>query len=239
METSSLPYWNERWGRAPAAFATSWPDEYARALELLYVKRHLPAEGTVVEIGCGNFQLAEDSAIPAFLCGRYLGIDGSPVAVAAAEARGLPGLEFQVKDLTKELIPAGSFILSKRFLQNLHPDDQCVMLRQAFAFPHGLLIEDFMAARAATSNLRYMVGRGPLEIPEFNWPLQSMDKITTTSPGGLRLTLVPFMGWFYAITRVFPDLPRSGFDAAFALSQRAILKDEEQPFYGPVIAIRW
>lgn len=235
--SSSLAYWDSRWAQAPMAFATSWPDEFARRLELCYLATRLPKEGKVVEIGCGNFGLAEEPKLADMLRGRYIGIDGSAEAIKAAERRGGPGFEFKVQDLTKrEALPLGDIVISKRVLQNLEPgpERQELLIRLREAYSHGIIIEDWDEARRETNMDRARLRREPLEIPAFNWPL------TTEELFKARIhEFEPFMGYFYAITRVFPRLPRSGFEAAYTLSQAAILSGESQPLRGPVVAFRW
>ena len=59
---SSLEYWEKRWAGAPWDFATSWPDTYARRLELAALKKYLSFDkGPILELGCGNLQIAEDN----------------------------------------------------------------------------------------------------------------------------------------------------------------------------------
>lgn len=234
MESSSLPYWNDRWAKAPMDFASSWPDRYARGLETTYLYTALPRAGTVLEIGCGNFQLAEEPRLLSFLCGRYVGVDGSPPALEAARRRAGPGFEFLERDLTTCDLPLADFILSKRTLQNIHPDARGLLLKKVLSYPHGVLIEDCSWARWETDRLRAALDRKSLAIPEYNYPLVFQEVV-----GSRSLTSDPFMGYFYAITRVFPDLPKEGFEAGFCLSHRAILAGERQPFFGPVIALRW
>jgi SAM-dependent methyltransferase len=238
--TSSLPYWEKRWGAAPSSFDASWPDYYARGLELLCIRKYLPEKGRVVELGCGNFQLAESAPLVDALRGRYVGIDGSAVAIQAAKDRKLAGMEFRCIDLAAEpeRTDLGDFVLTKRFLQNLVPAARAPLIRRIFEqYAHGLLIEDCAWARSQTDAMRRMVGREALAVPEFNWSIQLREVWDgLQARGGDR---DPFMGWFYGITRVFPELPPSGFDAAFHLSQRAILNNERQPLFGPVIALRW
>lgn len=237
---SSLEYWNDRWAKAPSNYASSWPDQYARALELLYLQQHLPKTGTIVEIGCGAFGLAEDPALAKSLHGRYIGVDGSPVAIEAARSRFYSkGLDFRQLDLTAPgmIIPGATRILSKRTLQNITPEARGPILKQVLKFQHGLLIEDCAWAREETNRLRAMLDRGPLAVPDYNYPLQLDELMYVWSSGASPSDA--FMGYFYALTRVFPDLPKEGFEVGFALSQRAILLGEPQPLFGPVIAIRW
>lgn len=236
--SSSLAYWDSRWAAGPMNFETSWADDHARRLELCYLHTKLPREGHVVEIGCGNFGLAEEPKLVELLKGRYTGVDGSPVAIEAAMRRSGPGFNFEVRDLTKpgEIIPGGDVVLSKRVLQNIEPGEgrQALLTTLRSVFTHGLLIEDWVEARSWTDQDRLKFGRGPLDIPDFNFPL------TTEELHEARIfDYDPFMGYFYALTRVFPRLPRSGFEAGFALSQAAILSGEGQPLRGPVVAFSW
>ena len=247
---SSLEYWQKRWaeqGPATERDSLSWPDKYARHLELLYISKHVPEDGTIIEIGCGQGHALQglSSEFGAGVCcdscnrrlqKRYVGLEGSEVAIIEAQKR-YPGFNFRCADLTKDPIPAGDFILSKRFLQNLAPEARGPVFEQVFKFKHGLLIEDVGYYRERTNSLREIMHRERLEVPAFNWPL---------TLGVLQGPLMehtgfydPFMGYFYSITRVYPDLPKAGFEAAYELSRRAIEKDQWQPPCGPVVAVRW
>src|SRR5262245_5419559 len=130
-ETSSLPYWDDRWGKAPTDFRTSWPDNNARALELAFIHKAItPVRGRLVELGCGNLQLLESPDLHFTLSARhsYVGVDGSAVALEAARRRAakeLPLAEFVQHDLSVGPPPVeGDFVLSKRTIQNLHPDSR-------------------------------------------------------------------------------------------------------------------
>jgi len=234
---SSLPYWDRRWSN-DRTYEASWPDGFARSLELEYLKRHVPATGSILELGCGAFGLSESESLRNQLRGRYTGIDGSPVALEQARTRAERyggGWEFMQQDLTEAAhLPAADFVLTKRTLQNLTPAARKALWPALAAFPHGLLIEDFCLAREATNKDRARFARERLEIPEFNWPLDPAAE-------GARLPFetTPFMGWFYALTRVFPNLPRCGFEAGYLLSLEAIKSGTEQPFRGPVVAFAW
>lgn len=240
MNDSSLPYWERRWA-GDHGYSASWPDDYARALELDYLRRELPPTGSVLELGCGAFGLAEDPRVAQLVRGRYLGIDGSREAIDQARLRSERlggGWDFERKDLTAAgtIIPLDAdFVLTKRFLQNLVPEARRQLFTALGQFKHGLLIEDLVSARKLTDEARASVGRGPLAVPEFNWPIadEELDAL------GRMVVITPFMGWFYAMTRVMPDLPKSGHQAAYQLSHDAIMLDREQPMRGPVVAISW
>jgi len=238
MTDSSLPYWERRWA-GDHGYSASWPDDYARALELDFLRRELPQTGSVLELGCGAFGLAEDPRVAQLVRGRYLGIDGSVEAIEQARLRAERlggGWDFQRADLTTQWgLPTADFVLTKRFLQNLTAEARGPLLRQIGQFKHGVLIEDLVSARKLTDQARESVGRAPLAIPEFNWPIEDheLDQL------GRMVALEPFMGWFYAMTRVMPDLPKSGHQAAYQLSHDAILMSREQPMRGPVVAVIW
>lgn len=241
MKNSSLPYWNERWGSDPVNFATSWPDAGCRNLELLYVKevlRRIPKDRMVLEIGCGNFQLAEDPEIPELLKGRYLGVDGSAIAVQAAAARRLPGLHFTQYDLTvpglcRLVDPSCTFLLSKRTLQNIHPESRVNLWREIAQFRGGLLIEDVVPFRDHLNSYRLSHGgQRPLSIPDFNFPIDLREEIWTLP----RASFYAFMGYYYQITRVQRNVPDDIRACALRLSQWAIQTMRPQPANGPVVA---
>lgn len=240
MNKSSLPYWTERWGAHPSEFDTSWPDAGCRRLELEYVKQvlqRIPKDRMVLEIGCGNFQLAEDPEIPELLKGRYLGVDGCAIAVQAASDRRLPGLHFAQFDLTSPGLdrlvdPRSTFLLSKRTIQNIEPTARIPLWREIVKFRGGLLIEDIKAFRDHLDACRHGAGRTPLGVPEFNWPIDMNEEIWKL-PG---LQFYAFMGYYYLITRVQPNVPDDIRINALRLSQWALQDMRSQPANGPVVA---
>jgi len=242
--SSSLEYWDKRWSSAPEKFATSWPDKYARALELEFIKTQLPpARRQIVEIGCGNLQLLEDSELEALLATRdYVGVDGSPPALAVAQKRAqgvLPRAAFSRHDLTQGP-PAlvGDMILSKRTLQNLTYDSRQDLWPWIGQFEHGCLIEDYRPARDNLDAQRAQFGRPPLLVPDFNYPITEGELACLDALVG-DVRAVAFMGLFYSITRVYPKLAEAGHAAAFEQSVRAIRRGQDQPVFGPVVALVW
>lgn len=241
---SSLDYWNERWGGAPDKFSTSWPDDHARALELAFIRTQLPPlHSTILEIGCGNFQLCEDPALALALQGRrYIGVDGSLEALRAARAQAnlhVPHAQFVQHDLTQGP-PNGEadFLLSKRTLQNLTYDSRADLWPWIGSFEHGCLIEDYRPARENTDEQRRCYGRAPILVPDFNYPIEEHELARLDNLVG-DVRVVPFMGYFYSISRVYPRLAPGGHAAAAALSLREIERGGWQPSFGPNVAIVW
>lgn len=242
---SSLEYWDARWGAAPDKFSTSWPDDHARALELAFIRTQLPPlHSTILEIGCGNFQLCEDPALALALQGRkYLGVDGSLEALRAARAQAnlhVPHAQFVQHDLTMGPPQgAGDFLLSKRTLQNLTYDARADLWPWIGSFRHGCLIEDFRPAREATDEYRHgLCNRAPILIPDFNYPLEEAE-LARLDNLVRDVRIVPFMGYYYSLTRVYPDLAPEGHVAAYKLSLREILRGGAQPMLGPNVALVW
>jgi SAM-dependent methyltransferase len=241
---SSLEYWDARWAGAPDKFSTSWPDDCARALELAFIRTQLPPlHSAILEIGCGNFQLLEDPALALALQGRkYLGIDGSHEALRAARALAnlhVPHAQFVQHDLTQGPPQgAGDFLLSKRTLQNLAFDARQDLWPWIGSFRHGCLIEDYRPARDNTDELRRSYGRAPLLVPEFNYPLEEYELARLDNLVG-DVRVVPFMGYFYNLTRALPKLAPEGHTAAYKLSLREILRGGWQPTFGPNVAVVW
>lgn len=243
MNKSSLPYWDKRWGAHPSEFETSWPDAGCRMLELQYVKQvlsDLPKDRMILELGCGNFQLAEDPSIPELLKGRYMGLDGCAVAVKAAQDRNLPGLHFAQYDLTvpgleRFVDPATTFILTKRTIQNIEPAARKPLWSTLGRFRGGLLIEDFIPFRRRTDDHRYDMGRRPLDIPEFNWPIDLNENLNLLHG----IQFYAFMGYYYQVTRCQGTVPDAIKVHALRLSQWAIAERRGQPAFGPVVALTY
>src|SRR5262245_31281134 len=90
-EKSSLLYWQERWSKDPWNFATSWADPHARLLELAALKKYLRFDRPILELGCGNLQIAEDNDLLLSMAkAGYAGIDGSSAAIKVAQQRLSP-----------------------------------------------------------------------------------------------------------------------------------------------------
>lgn len=249
--TSSLDYWDARWRADPLSFDTSWPDRCARKLELEFILSQILVTGLfknnsspkILEIGCGNLQLVEDARLASYLQGyQYLGVDGSPEALKAARdyaLKHLPRAEFLLHDLTQGP-PQGTadFLLSKRTLQNLTYDSRADLWPWIGSFEHGCLIEDYRPARENTDEQRRCFGRAPILVPDFNYPLEEhelarLDNLVRD------VRIIPFMGYFYSISRVYANLPEMGHVAAAELSLREIRRRGFQPLFGPNVAIVW
>lgn len=240
--TSSLPYWNERWAKTPGHEA-SWPDYGCRVLELALIRKfieRLPRDQKILEIGCGAFQLSEDPYLWMLLKDRYIGVDGSPVAIKQARKRGpKDGFRFHLLDLTtpdgleKLSPPSKTILISKRTIQNIAPETRKHLWPYLKAYRGGLLIEDFAPFRFNTNEHRRNMNKPPLAVPEFNWPIELTEPVQTFP----NIHFYAFMGYYMQVTRCQGEIPDDIRIAALRLSQWAIETDRGQPSYGPVVAM--
>ena len=249
---SSLNYWSAQWAANPWEFGTSWKDCYARLLELEFVRRQLSkVSGRVLDMGCGNLQLAESQDLFWELAERgYLGVDGAPAAVEVATMRvsGMANMDVALEDFTRKEFGLAEYrdrfgvFLSKRVLQNLTPEERQKHWRQVLQFEHGILVEGTQEGMLNTSVCRTERGMGACTPPRFNYYLEPEEVDMLKKNVGAEV--VPFMAHYMFETRGRRDLRvwdsevhraaykqnieaiRSGADAAF-------------PVYGPTVAIVW
>lgn len=237
---SSLEYWEKRWEEEGENFNASWPDTFARVLELKYllgVLKQTP-RSRIVEIGCGAFGLAEfPKLVEEIAQTPYFGMDGSDAALTVARKRFSMGTFHQMNlaDVRQPLPywDRGAFLISKRTIQNIHDEESRIrLLKWVSSFTHGVLIEDFLAGRLETDRVRRDMGLPHLEIPEFNVPLNRAD---LECSGRLESPL----GYYNLVTRAQPDVPEGMRFFAFKLSLEAIAEGRPQPLFGPVVAYVW
>lgn len=251
-EKSSLKYWDERWGKAPGDLSSSWPDNHAIWLERTVLDKYLPEgdweDKPIVEIGCGNLHVLRSGILSNSrrTVRTYIGIEGSTAVrrvnnkVLQRESRGESLARVFYRDLTGPRalagIPDGSFLLSKRTLQNIHPDHRAPLIeRLRKKFEHGLVIEDMKEFR---NNLNIMRSPrlAPLDIPAFNWPLHRSELPIRQ---GAEYQFVPFMNIYYSITRVWPDCPRDIRERAYQIQEQAIWAEQCNAQIGPVVMFTW
>jgi len=107
----------------------------------------LPAEGDVLDLGCGTGAVLEGLLARGARPGSYLGVDLSPAMLARARAKlGLvPGVRLQRLDLRREPLPAGPFdvVVSAWALEHLPRPGMVVAAARSRLRAGGTLIAFF------------------------------------------------------------------------------------------------
>ncbi|HOP06280.1 MAG TPA: class I SAM-dependent methyltransferase [candidate division Zixibacteria bacterium] len=198
-------------------------DPFMGQLERRYILQHLPSNGRVLEIGCGD---ALHAPLYAARSHEYHGLDVAASLLALAETR-LSGSDLNnwtlhcasVLDIDKRFEP-GSFdcIISQRCIINLPTwSDQkealnkiCSLLRPGGKF---LLSEGFTGELANLNQLRNEMGLPPINVVEYN---RFMDRGEFETEVGCQFSVEAFChyGLYLYLSRVFhplavfPDQPQ-------------------------------
>ncbi len=197
-------YWNERWKGASSRYDASWPDTYARKLELNFILAHLEKSVPTLELGCGPFTIGESKRLYELLHGRYHGIDSSLAAVEQARATAGEGFAFSAVDLEDKfpqlpkMKPPAKQVICRRVVQNLSEEARTRILRLITSFKFAIVIEGSRRALTATNRLRNRYSLAPLIEPAFNKYLSEQEEAILLEAGFER---VPFMSVYYYQTR--------------------------------------
>ena len=157
-------------------------------------------------MGCGPFTVAENPKLTEEIARRrYIGFDAVSEAIDEARKRQ-PDKSFEVRDLVKNPAFQKEFlqidtgiVLSRRFLQNLTPEERAGQAAALKSFRHGIVIESFKSPLAAVNASRARAGRSERATPAFNHYLEDSE-LETLFPRWARVT--NFMGSYYFLTRV-------------------------------------
>ena len=247
---NSLEYWDRRWS-ADGSFHASWPDTFARMLELNFIYKSIQkAEDrrfgstadrleSVLELGCGPLSLDENVCLAFYIRERdFVGIDGSEAAVRVARAR-LPGAKFLVADLENLDLewPKADLLICRRTLQNLAPAHRGRLLARLADYPNGVLIEGTLSGLQATNTVRADHGLGPLAAPEFNEYLCAAEETTILKLPGCRK--VSFLDKYYEQTRGVRQLVGWNTENHLAAYEAQLAAPEVAEGLGPVQGFAW
>lgn len=249
---NSLQYWDRRWS-ADGSFHASWPDTFARMLELRFIyysiqkaeHQHFGRTGErierVLELGCGPLSLDEHFRLASYIRDRdFIGIDGSEAAVRVARAR-LPynTAEFIVADLEDLDLkwPAADLIICRRTLQNLAPAHRGRLLNRLADYPNGVLIEGTSSGLRALNEVRFARGGALLDAPEFNHYLTTAEETTILRLPGCRK--VSFLDEYYRQTRGLRQLVGWNTADHLAAYEAQLAAPEVAEGLGPVQGYTW
>jgi len=198
--SGSLAYWHSRWREDADPYAASWPDRYARLLELEFLAANLGTPASVLEIGCGPFTVGESPNLYKRLSAtRYTGLEGASAAVDEFLDFAPPSAVVLHRDLEDPslVLPAADLIISRRVLQNLTADSRRRHLQQILNYPHGILIEGSTRGLAELNAVRAQHDLPHLLEPAFNSYLNEAEEDLLLSVAHRR----PFMSTYYKETR--------------------------------------
>lgn len=235
---NNLQYWDKRWGEAPNPYDGSWDDQYARALELMFISKKWPYPRSMVELGCGPFTLDEWPGFSDQLnkMESYLGLDGSPKAIEAATSRAVGTTRaFDVVDLNDALkLPQAELVLSRRCLQNLNPERRGRVIDLMSAYPAGIVLEctqDGLQRLNEGRNSR-VPPLPPLPEPAFNKYLTS-DEVSRLKETIPTLTIHYPLSGYYFWSRVLRNTRNDLYSFAQTLLHGGA------GTYGPLTAFVW
>lgn len=237
---NSLQYWDSRWS-ADGSFNASWPDTFARMLELEFIRDAIGSqERFVLELGCGPLSLDENFYLATYLRTHwfYIGIDGSAAAARIARARH-PGAQIIVADLEDPNFewPAADLLICRRTLQNISHLVRPGIMERLSNYPNGILIEGTCSGLTSLNDLREGSGLPGLVEPPFNRYLTAPEEAIILNLPGARK--VSFLDKYYEQTRGVRQL--EGWNTAEHLeayeAQRRAPKKEHGR--GPVQGFIW
>lgn len=220
---SVIETWETRWLNSPDKYRASWPDEYARDLELREVARHyasLPETMEesklskawqtralpVLELGCGQNTIVEGGHC---FFKEYVGLDSSETAIEKATYQAHNRPLFAYADLTQPKMQrwvAGilktrpHFLISRRFLINLTQKERKPLIELLTLAPHGILIETEAASMKQMNLARGKQGRAALQPQPHNFWLTSSEAETTISHTKAERRM--FMSEYYYASRI-------------------------------------
>ncbi len=119
-----------------------------------FISSHAPKGGAVLEIGCGQGDLAQVLETSGF---KVTAIDGDKDAIVAARARGVNAANATWPTYQSDKVDA---ILFTRSLHHMHELDAAISAARARLTGHGvLLIEDFAFDKADARTINWFVAK--------------------------------------------------------------------------------
>lgn len=136
------------------------PIDIATRHSLEFIKAHLPTPGTILEVGCGDGELAAALIANGF---ELAAIDSDKDAITKAQEKGVNAIE---KEWPANLSMTVDAILFTRSLHHIHPLDEAISAAHNLLNPHGtILVEDFAFDGADTKTINWFMGT--LRHPDF------------------------------------------------------------------------
>lgn len=230
--------WEKQYADRSGDFSASWPDQCARQLELNFLEQHWPARAALFEPGCGCLSLCESPDLVGKLkLIPYWGVDISPSAILAARARAswhhIDAALTCCSVFDMKTMP-GAWVLSRRLLCNLAPQQRGRMLAQFLYYNHGILIEPTLPGLASLNYVREVNNLPPLPPAQHNNYL-TRDEVNQIKCRGA--TEYRFMGDYYEETRGVEKIGEIDPEQRLKAYQKT--KHRAAGSSGPVVAFVW
>jgi SAM-dependent methyltransferase len=129
-------YENNRWGGEPGSYVSgtgSRPDVIGSYISLLQALIHSERVKRIVDLGCGDFEVARRILSPEI---TYVGCDIVPgLAVRNASRFASERIEFRNLDIVTDPLPEGDLCIIRQVLQHLSNREVATVLRKARQYP--------------------------------------------------------------------------------------------------------
>lgn len=210
-------FWEAQAARHGASPEASWGDNWAIALEIDTVAKHLDDGDTVLDAGCANGHAAVEQ-LARHRLKKLVGIDFSAQMVAAARRvqaeRGLGDrVEFLEGDIRRLAFPDASFdkVYTTRVLINLPTWEEQVRgieecLRVARPGGKVILSEAFWEPLVLLNAMRALVRLAPLVEHDFNRYLKKQRLEEWLRAHGLAFSVEEFSSIYYLGSRFLREL---------------------------------
>ena len=210
-------FWEDQAGRHGASPEASWGDNWAIALEIETVAKHLDDGDTVLDAGCANGHSAF-AQLERHNLRKLVGMDFSAQMVAAArraraERRLGDSVEFLEGDVRRLAFPDASFdkVYTTRVLINLPTWEQQVTgikecLRVARGGGKVILSEAFWEPLVLLNAMRALKQLPPLVEHDFNRYLKKQRLEAWLRAQGLAFSVEEFSSIYYLGSRFLREL---------------------------------
>lgn len=202
-------YEQGRWGSSPegARYFSGpgslprWTSGYERLVADLVEQRDVR---TLVDLGCGDFQVAARILARCRRPVAYVGCDVAANVVAHdATVHGRPGVEFRCLDVTRDPLPAGDLVMVREVFQHLSNRLVHAALANIRATYRTAVVTEAIVLQPAARNLDLGPGRGTrdelgsglyLDEPPFCLPVTRRFEMPCSPSEAYRTIIVDFRG---------------------------------------------
>jgi len=129
------------------------PIDVATQATIAFIAQHVPAGGSLLEVGCGSGHVAQQLLATGY---RVTAIDSDAQAVAQARNRGVDARVVSWPNFAREAFDA---VLFTRSLHHIGPLDAAIRKACELVKPGGmLLVEDFAFEDAGAATIAWLLG---------------------------------------------------------------------------------
>lgn len=156
----------------------SKPENTVEYRSLLETFLRLHKIGSVVDIGCGDWQFSQ---LINWQDVKYLGIDTVPAIVAINNHRFGPRFQFEYRDVTRDSLPPGDLVILKDVLQHWPNDIIQAFLPRLEQYRFALITNCGSQKPNLNADIA-MTGYRPLDLrlPPFNYPCEELLRYRTS-----------------------------------------------------------